>query len=150
MNNFIENVSRFDVDTGHHTDAGVNSMLIQISDTNAEHPTPKMKFKEVWQFKFEDIEEDTEFAITGLQAKTIADLLRKAQENCMNVIVHCHAGLCRSGAVAECGIMLGFNPPNRNRIPNTLVKRKIMKELGFEINESNSVFAEEFYNRCFD
>ncbi len=50
----------------------------------------------------------------------------------------------------ECGIMLGFNPPNRNRIPNTLVKRKIMKELGFEINESTSVFAEEFYNRCFD
>lgn len=94
MNNFIENVSRFDVGTGQHTDAGVNSMLIQISDTNADHPTPKMVFKEVYQFRFEDIEEDTEFAITGLQAKMIADLLKKAQENSMNVIVHCHAGLC--------------------------------------------------------
>ena len=150
MNNFIENASRFDVATGHHADAGVNSMLIQISDINAEHPTPKMIFKEVYHFKFEDIEEDTEFAITEEQAKMIAQLLRKAQENCMNVIVHCHAGLYRSGAVAECGIMLGFNPPDRIRIPNTLVKKKIMKELGFEINESTSVFAEEFYNRCFD
>lgn len=150
MNNFIENASRFDVATGHHADAGVNSMLIQISDINAEHPTPKMAFKEVYQFRFEDIEEDTEFAITGEQAKMIARLLRKAQESNMNVIVHCHAGLCRSGAVAECGIMLGFNPPDRIRLPNALVKKKIMKELGFEINESTSVFAEEFYNRCFD
>lgn len=150
MNNFIENASRFDVATGHHADAGTNSMLIQISDINAEHPTPKMIFKEVWQFRFEDIEEDTEFAITEEQAKMIADLLKKAEENNMNVIVHCHAGLCRSGAVAECGIMLGFNPPDRVRLPNALVKKKIMKELGFEINESTSVFVEEFYNRCFD
>lgn len=150
MNNFIENASRFDVATGHHADAGVNSMLIQISDINAEHPTPKLQFKEVYQFKFEDIEEDTEFAITGAQAKAIADLLRKAHQDNMNIIVHCHAGLCRSGAVAECGIMLGFNPPDRIRLPNALVKKKIMKELGFEINESTSVFAEECYNRSFD
>ena len=150
MNSFIENASRFDVATGHHADAGVNSVLIQISDINAEHPTPKMTFKEVYQFRFEDIEEDTEFAITGEQAKMIASLLRKAQESTMNVIVHCHAGLCRSGAVAERGVMLGFSPPDRVRLPNALVKKKIMTELGFEINESTSVFAEEFYNRDFD
>ena len=150
MNSFIENASRFDVATGHHADAGVNSVLIQISDINAEHPTPKMTFKEVYQFRFEDIEEDTEFAITGEQAKMIASLLRKAQESTMNVIVHCHAGLCRSGAVAERGVMLGFSPPDRVRLPNALVKKKIMKELGFEITEFTSVFAEEFYDRRFD
>ena len=32
MNNFIQNVSRFDIITGRHADAGENSMLIQIVD----------------------------------------------------------------------------------------------------------------------
>jgi len=149
-NNFIENASRFDVITGMHSDAGENSMLIQISDIISEHPTPKYKFKEVHQFNFEDIEEDEEWAISDLQAQEIAELLRKAKEQHMNVIVHCHAGLCRSGAVVECGLFLGFNPPDRLRIPNTLVKKKIMKALGHEINEKTSAFAEDFYNRIFD
>lgn len=48
MNNFIENASHFDLVLGHHADAVVNSMLIQISDINAEHPTPKMACKEVY------------------------------------------------------------------------------------------------------
>jgi len=150
MNNFIENASRFDVSTGFHSDAGENSMLIQISDILSEHPTPKMKFKEIYGFRFEDTEEDTEEAISDKQAQEIADLLRKAKNQHMNVIVHCHAGLCRSGAVVECGLFLGFNPPDKIRIPNTLVKKKIMKELGYEANEHTSAFAQDFYNRCFD
>ena len=150
MNNFIENASRFDVSTGFHSDAGENSMLIQISDILSEHPTPKMRFKEVYGFKFEDIEEDEEWAISDEQAREIAELLRRAKEQHMNVIVHCHAGLCRSGAVVECGLLLGFNPPDKIRIPNTLVKKKIMKALGYEINESTSAFAEDFYNRIYD
>lgn len=150
MNNFIENASRFDVTTGFHADAGENSMLIQISDLLSEHPTPKMKFKEVHGFHFEDIEEDEEWAISDEQAKAIADLLRKAYNTNMNVIVHCHAGICRSGAVVECGIMIGFNPPDRLRLPNSLVKRKIMKALGIEITENTSAFSQDFYNRDFD
>lgn len=150
MNNFIENASRFDVATGFHADAGENSMLIQISDLLSEHPTPKMKFKEVHGFQFEDIEEDEEWAISDAQAKAIAELLKRAYNTNMNVIVHCHAGLCRSGAVAECGIMLGFNTPDRLRLPNTLVKRKIMKALGIEISENTSAFVQDFYNRDFD
>lgn len=149
-NNFIENASRFDVITGMHADAGENSMLIQISDIISPHPTPKYKFKEVHQFNFEDIEEDEEWAISDSQAQEIADLLRKAKEQHMNVIVHCHAGLCRSGAVVECGLLLGFSPPDKLRIPNTLVKKKIMRVLGYETNEKTSAFAEDFYNRIFD
>lgn len=150
MNNFIENASRFDVSTGFHSDAGENSMLIQISDLLSEHPTPKMNFKEVHGFKFEDIEEDEEWAISDGQAREIAGLLRRAKEQHMNVIVHCFAGLCRSGAVAEVGIMLGFNPPDCIRIPNSAVKNKMLKALGMKIDESTSVFAQEFYNREFD
>lgn len=149
MNNFIENVSRFDICTGMHADAGKNSMLIQIVDFFDTYPTPKYGFKEVVQFKFDDVEEGPT-SCTDLQAEEIATALQRAKEQNMNVIVHCFAGLCRSGAVVEVGIMLGFNPPDRLRIPNTLVKNKLLKALGMKIDANTSVFAHEFYNREFD
>ena len=68
MNNFIENVSRADILAGTHSDAGLNSMLIQISDIISEHPTPIKAFKEIHQFNFEDIEENEEWACTDPQA----------------------------------------------------------------------------------
>lgn len=141
MNNFIENVSRADILAGTHSDAGPNSMLIQISDIISEHPTPLKTFKEVHQFNFEDIEEDEEWACTDPQAEQLANLLRHAANSNMNVIVHCHAGLCRSGAVVEAGILIGFNPPDRLRLPNTLVKNKLFKALGVQINENTSVWS---------
>lgn len=144
MNNFITNVSRFDIITGQHEDAGPNSLLIQISDLLSEHPTPKYSFKKTAQFRFEDIEEDEEWAISDEQATAIAELLLEAKANNMNVIVHCHAGLCRSGAVVEAAVMLGFNDPEKLRIPNTLVKRKLLQALGMQISENTSVFREEF------
>jgi hypothetical protein len=48
----------------------------------------------------------------------------------MNVLVHCHAGICRSGAVVEVGTMLGFTATERFRMPNLRVKHKMMKVLG--------------------
>ena len=141
MSNFIENVSRSDILTGTHSDAGPNSMLIQISGVISEHPTPIRAFKEIHQFNFEDIEEDEEWACTDTQAAELAGLLRHAMDNQMNVIVHCHVGLCRSGAVVEAGIFIGFNPTNRLRLPNTLVKNKLFKALGVQINESTSVWS---------
>lgn len=149
MNNFIENVSRSYIITGHHADAGENSMLIQIVDFFDTFPTPKYNFKEVLQFKFDDVL-DGPTACTDLQAQEIANALQRAKEQHMNVIVHCFAGLCRSGAVTEVGIMLGFNPPDCIRIPNSTVKNKMLKALGMKIDESTSVFAQEFYNREFD
>jgi hypothetical protein len=71
-----------------------------------------------------------EFAITDEQAKEIASLLKHAKENNMNVIAHCHAGVFRSGAVTEVGIMLGFNDTETFRCPNRLVKKKLLKALG--------------------
>ena len=137
MNNFIENVSRADILTGTHSDAGPNSMLIQISGIISEHPTPLRAFKEIHQFNFEDIEEDEEWACTDAQAAELAGLLRHAAKSQMNVIVHCHAGLSRSGAVVEAGILIGFNPTDRVRVPNTLVKNKLFRA----INESTSVWS---------
>jgi len=61
----------------------------------------------------------------------LVDLLQHAKENCMDVVVHCVAGVCRSGAVAEVGVMLGFDDAEAYRSPNLLVKHKMMRKLGW-------------------
>jgi hypothetical protein len=53
----------------------------------------------------------------------------------MNVVVHCHAGVCRSGAVCEIGVMLGFNDTEAFRSPNLLVKHRMMRTLGWLYDE---------------
>ena len=148
MNPWIQNVALSDVKKGHHIDAGINSMLIQIVDPAMEFPTPSYKFKEVHQFEFLDIEEDgltnngdgtwtdmSEFAITQEQADQLVELLQRAFENRMNVVVHCVAGVCRSGAVCEVGVMMGFRDTEAFRSPNLLVKHKMMKKLGWTYDE---------------
>ena len=141
---WIENIPLENVAKGQHHACGANSMLIQISDHDMAFPTPKHEFKETHQFTFLDIEEDSmtntgdgkmidlsEFAITDEQAAELVRLLQHAWENRMNVVVHCHAGVCRSGAVAEVGVMMGFADCERFRIPNLLVKHKMMRVLGW-------------------
>ena len=135
MKSWIENVSRDDIRHGRHYDCGENSMLIQISDPPGDHPTPKCNFKEVHQFDFLDAEDSDGFPeeakINDEQAAEIACLLQHALDNCMNVVVHCHAGICRSGAVVEVASMMGFTPTDRYRQPNLRVKHKMMKALGW-------------------
>jgi predicted protein tyrosine phosphatase len=146
---WIQNVSMKDIKTGQHIEAGENSMLIQIVDPAYEFPTPLRTFKEVHQFEFLDIERDgltndgsgnwtdmSEFAVTEEQAGQIVNLLQRALDNRMNVVVHCHAGVCRSGAVAEVGVMLGFDDAEAFRSPNLLVKHLMMKALGWTYDEN--------------
>lgn len=146
---WIQNIALVDVARGHHVAVGENSMLIQIVDPAMEFPTPRHKFKEVHQFEFLDIEEDgmtnfgdgkmvdvSEFAITNDQAAELVRLLQHALENRMDVVVHCHAGVCRSGAVAEVGVMMGFKDAEAFRSPNLLVKHKMMKVLGWTYDEN--------------
>lgn len=135
MTRWIENVSRDDIRHGWHYECGENSMLIQISDPPGDHPTPKRKFREVHQFDFLDAEDKDGFPeeakISDEQAAEIVRLLIHALDNCMNVVVHCHAGICRSGAVVEVASMIGFTPTDRYRQPNLRVKHKMMKALGW-------------------
>ena len=63
-------------------------------------------------------------------------MLAYAKDNHMNVIVHCHAGVCRSGAVAEIGVAMGFSDTEAFRSPNLLVKHKMMKVLGWTYDEN--------------
>jgi hypothetical protein len=77
-----------------------------------------------------------EFKVTDAQAQQLVDLLLKAYGQRMNVIVHCVAGVCRSGAVCEVGVMLGFDDTEVFRSPNLLVKHKMMKALGWTYDEN--------------
>lgn len=135
MIRWIENVSKDAVRNGHHFDAGPNAMLIQIGDPASTFPTPKFPFKVVSRhFEFLDAENDGSFPeeclISDQDAQELVDLLQYALDNSMNVVVHCHAGICRSGAVTEVATMMGFTATERLRIPNLLVKHKMMKVLG--------------------
>jgi len=137
---WIENVSLGDIPKGRHHNAGENSMLIQIVDPDMEFPVPMHKFKETHQFKFLDLERDDDapedVKISDQQAQSLVELLQHAQLNRMNVVVHCVAGVCRSGAVCEVGVMMGFSDCEAFRSPNLLVKHKMMKVLGWTYDES--------------
>ena len=138
---WIQNVGLSDIQKGFHINPGENAMLIQIVDPAMEFPTPLYQFKEVHQFEFLDLEKDDmpsaeEFKVTDAQAQQLVDLLLKAYGQRMNVIVHCVAGVCRSGAVCEIGVMLGFEDTEIFRSPNLLVKHKMMECLGWTYDEN--------------
>jgi protein tyrosine phosphatase len=141
---WIENISAEDLPWGNHINPGPNSMLIQIMDSCCMHwPIPQHSFKETYQFEFLDVEDNdpefSEFEITEHQAKELVRLLKHALEDNMNVVVHCHAGICRSGAVVEVGVIMGFTDTNRYRLSNTRVKRLMMKELGLTYDSTNDI-----------
>ena len=136
---WIENVAAADIPTGFHHAAGENSMLISIVDPASWRPTAKHEFKERHDFEFLDVEEndhvdDEAMKCSHEQAAELVRLLQHALTNRMNVVVHCFAGVCRSGAVCELGVMLGFEDTKRFRSPNLLVKHRMMRALGWTYN----------------
>jgi predicted protein tyrosine phosphatase len=148
MTPFIQNVALSDIKKGFHMDPGINAMLIQICDPPGDFPEPKYQFREVHQFQFLDIEEkdfalDEAMRCSHEQAAELVRLLQHALDNHMNVIVHCHAGVCRSGAVCEVGVMMGFRDAESFRAPNLLVKHRMMKHLGwtYDENEAYNVYG---------
>jgi len=147
---WIQNVALSDIPKGHHVAVGENSMLIQIVDPAMEFPTPRHTFKEVHQFEFLDAEDqdgfDDDFKISHAQAAELVRLLQHALDNHMDVIVHCMAGLCRSGAVCEVGVMMGFQDTERFRSPNLRVKHRMMQALGWTYDK-NETYDEDSWRR---
>lgn len=143
---FIENVSKSDVFHGHHYDAGPNAMLIRIQDPATEFGkiARKEMFKEVYEFEFLDAEDadgfEDELKINDTQAELLVGLLKRAQERHMNVVVHCLAGICRSGAVVEVATIMGFTPTDKYRQPNLRVKHKMMKVLGLTYDSDETSY----------
>lgn len=142
---WIENVAADDIPKKFHHNCGENSMLISIVDPASWRPTPAHKFKEIHNFEFLDAEDSDGFPdeakISDEQAQELVRLLQHALANNMNVVVHCYAGLCRSGAVAEVGVMMGFQDCERFRSPNLRVKHKMMKilEWSYDLDEQHNI-----------
>jgi len=138
---WIQNVAMSDIKKGFHINPGDNALLIQIVDCGSEFPEPLYKFKSIHQFQFLDVEEkdyvlEEEMKCSQEQANSLVLILKQALLNRMNVIVHCHAGVCRSGAVCEVGVMMGFDDTEAFRSPNLLVKHRMMKALGWTYDEN--------------
>jgi hypothetical protein len=133
MTRWIENVAGVDVQGGYHTDMGSNALLIQIGDPATFFPIPKHDFKVIVHYEFLDAEDEDDYPdeakISDEDAASIVEWLKYAQENHMNVLVHCFAGICRSGAVVEVGESMGFTGTGRFREPNQRVLRKMQNYL---------------------
>lgn len=134
---WIQNCAASDISTGlSHRPPDQNTILIQISDPGGWIPRPKFPFVTTHHFEFLDIERDDEVfdeecRCSQAQADALVKILTDALANDQSILVHCYAGICRSGAVAEIGVMLGFDDTKRYRQPNLLVKHQMMKALGW-------------------
>lgn len=141
----IENVSLYDIECGNHMEANNKTILIQIVDPDVDFPKPTYNFSEIYKFKFLDLEKNADYGhhlkITKEQTKEIAKILKKALAESQDIIVHCMAGVCRSGAVCEVGIILGFEDMFAYRSPNLFVKHNLLEELGLPY-DSNEQFSE--------
>ena len=130
----IENCSWDDFRKGNHRLDPLNAVAIQIVDPSDTPPEPAEDvFYTRAVFEFFDAEEPTQFfpeekLISDEQAETLAGALRTALEFDRDVLVHCVAGVCRSGAVVEVAEMIGFDECFRYRLPNVRVKRKLMEQ----------------------
>lgn len=144
-----ENVSRLDVLQGNHISVFCSpAYLLQISDVCKQQPIPKYEeyFKDKLCLNFNDVEDEFDMSsISDYQAQQIADFILKAKADNADIVVHCLAGICRSGAVVEAAMSVGYTDAvNRQRIPNTLVKRKVMQCLGTYITPETNMFSEDF------
>jgi predicted protein tyrosine phosphatase len=144
---WIQHYSQYDVEHGFHEDIGENTVLIRIKDVDQTVFPPVARadeFVSIYEFTFDDVEDEKYgTVISDEQAMELAKILRLSYAIKENAIVHCYAGLCRSSAVAVCGELIGFKLEDKQRIPNTLVKTKVMKALGIAIDATTSVFSEE-------
>ena len=117
----IYNYSLNDIKRGEH-EVPENAVLIQIYESHSVCPkAPRAdEFSQVFQFELSDKEfEFTAPEIT--QAQALKATLRLLARNSIPIVVHCAAGLSRSGAVVEAALELGYTDPEFEREPNKLL-----------------------------
>lgn len=125
----IQHVSLENYRQGHFFPADV---VIRIVDESALFGSDRPAM-ETHHFVFGDLDENQPSAIQSSQADQIVTILKTAQEAQHNVLVHCVAGVSRSGAVAQFAVdFLGFEDANHQRnwrIPNAAVLKALKRSL---------------------
>jgi rhodanese-related sulfurtransferase len=127
----IVHISRKAFEQGAYADYPI---AIRIADSfwqlaDVYHPK-----QQPYAFAFSDVDAGEPGAISELDASIIIGILHYAKGNDQNVVVHCEAGVARSGAVAQFAIdALGFEnevaPATEEdeawRMPNELVMSRL-------------------------
>ncbi len=137
---WIQNISLSNAIKGIHYFVPYKNVLIRIQDFGQTNFSPVAyddRFVEVHKFCFNDNDDPNDTSnITVDQAKQIANILRNCKDKGYNIVVHCIAGLCRSGAIADVAITFGFEDTETKKIPNMLVKNRIKEQLGMTVDYS--------------
>lgn len=138
---WIDHISYEDVKAANHPlEFGKDHLLIQLMTDGWSFPEPLAKddFTLIRQYYVNDTDFDPKcrgmIAITEDVAKLIADDLQMCLDRDINVVVHCAAGVSRSGAVAEVAADMGFRDIGKEqgkwRRPNLTIKKALQKQLG--------------------
>jgi len=134
MTHNIQNVSYHDIKNGNfnHPTEDNEAILIQIVDPCVDFPKPKCEypFKQIFQFEFSDVEDELDivwpFRVRISQVEEIVKVLLFAFEMKYDVVVHCIAGVSRSGAVVQFATeWVGFKECHLYRNPNEYMLRML-------------------------
>lgn len=113
-----------------------NYILISIDEQFKFPVIPKDKIQPIsyQRFTFGDLEEssdsdDCSCLLFDLEDRDrILEIYRNCLENNIDLLVHCTAGISRSGAIIEVGLLLGFELEHpTHRIPNAYIKSSLLK-----------------------
>lgn len=127
----VQNVSRQNYITGQFFPVGDNAALVQIT-TDRPFMEPPVPFKKVIQLQFPDFDDPE--CITQEEATKLFDFLEDANEQGMNILIHCDAGVSRSAAVALfCLDCYGYEDiyPTFRR-PNMYVYRALVNQVALK------------------
>lgn len=108
-------------------------ILIRLHNPDYEFPKGESDylrenfFQEVYELALED-----SYIVPDETIDKLAKLIFDAKERKQNILVHCHAGISRSGAVVEVATMLGYKDIGRHRNPNRVIKENLRKALGIK------------------
>lgn len=145
---YVHNVDYLSFKEGWFVNTPKNkTILISICDADKKFHVPKGSQMDdwagAWCFHFDDIGPELNgvddcYAMTETQGQSLVCILNDAVHNKWNVVVHCTAGLCRSGAVAEFLIRhFGYHEVNPVRLPNIHVLNTLERIAGKQQTEDD-------------